>query len=116
MSRASSSTPLKPPGLASQLAARVLAHIARGEHAVGHRLTEQALAEAMGVSRTPVRRALSELERVGAVGSIPNRGFFVALPAERLRRLASRAPLASDDEEAYLLIAEDRLSGALPET
>src|SRR3982751_4332845 len=101
--------------LTSPLAARLLEHVARGDHAVGHRLTEQALAEAMGVSRTPVRRALSELERVGAVGSIPNRGFFVALPAERLRRLASRAPLASDDEEAYLLIAEDRLSGALPE-
>jgi len=100
---------------ASPLATRVLEHVARGEHAVGHRLTEHALADAMGVSRTPVRRALRELEAIGAVGSNPNRGFFVALPVARLRRLALRAPAASDDDEIYLRIAEDRLSGELPE-
>ena len=101
--------------LTSALATRLLEHVARGEHAIGHRLTEHALSGAMGVSRTPVRRALGELERLGAVGSNPNRGFFVALSAERLRRLALRAPAVSDDEEIYLRIAEDRLSGALPE-
>ena len=100
-------------GLATVLAGRLLAHVARGEHAVGDRLTEQALAEAMGVSRTPVRRALQELERLGALGSNPNRGFFVAVPPERLRRLAARAPAVADDEDMYLRIAEDRLSGAL---
>ena len=101
--------------LASSLAARLLEHLARGEHAIGYRLTEQALAEAMGVSRTPVRRALRELETIGAVGSNPNRGFFIAQPAAGLRKLALRAPAASDDDELYLRIAEDRLAEELPE-
>src|SRR5215831_6128778 len=99
----------------SALATRVLEHVARGENEVGHRLTEHALAAAMGVSRTPVRRALREPEELGAVGSNPNRGFFVALPAARLRRLALRAPMPSDDDELYLRIAEERLAGELPE-
>ena len=99
----------------SALATRVLEHVARGDHEVGHRLTEHALAAAMGVSRTPVRRALRELEALGAVASNPNRGFFVALSAARLRKLALRAPAASDDDELYLRIAEDRLAGDLAE-
>ena len=107
-------SPSAPLRSTSTLATRVLEHVARGDHTVGHRLTEQALAEAMGVSRTPVRRALGELERLGAVGSNPNRGFFVALPAERLRRLSAGATPVSD-EDIYLRVAEDRLSGALPE-
>lgn len=102
--------------MASALASRLLDHIARGEHEVGHRLTEQALAEAMGVSRTPVHRALRYLESLGAVGSNPNRGFFVAQPAARLRRLAGAFPEAeSSDEDIYLRIAEERLAGELPE-
>ena len=50
-----------PSALASSLATRLLEHVARGEHAVGHRLTEQALAEAMGVSRQTINSI--EVER-----------------------------------------------------
>lgn len=47
-----------------------------GEYAAGEKLREQVLAEQMDVSRTPVRLALSELEREGLLAYSPNRGFF----------------------------------------
>jgi GntR family transcriptional regulator of vanillate catabolism len=43
----------------------------------GSRVPERDLAEAFGVSRTPVRVALSILEAEGLVTSEPNRGFVV---------------------------------------
>ncbi len=41
------------------------------------RLDERKLAEDLGVSRTPVREALSRLEQEGLVRNIPRRGMFV---------------------------------------
>ena len=41
------------------------------------RLDERKLAEELGVSRTPVREALSRLEQEGFVRNIPRRGTFV---------------------------------------
>ena len=41
------------------------------------RLDERKLAEELGVSRTPVREALSRLEQEGFVRNIPRRGSFV---------------------------------------
>ncbi len=41
------------------------------------RLDERKLAEELGVSRTPVREALSRLEQEGFVKNIPRRGTFV---------------------------------------
>src|SRR5947209_16027242 len=104
----SARSPALPAGMAPTLAARLLEHLARAEHAVGDRVTGQALAEAMGVSRTPIHRALLYLESLGAVGSNANRGFFVALPSARLRRLSLPVAVESD-EDIYMRIAEDRL-------
>ncbi|MFT5115663.1 MAG: DNA-binding GntR family transcriptional regulator [Parasphingorhabdus sp.] len=42
------------------------------------KLDERRLAEELGVSRTPVREALSRLEQEGLVRNIPRRGAFVA--------------------------------------
>src|SRR3954471_7194473 len=96
------------------LADRLLDVIARGDHPIGHRLTEQTLADALGVSRSPVRKALRYLEGLGAVGSNPNCGFSVAVGAARLRTL--KLPRNADsDEGSYLRIVEDRLSERLPE-
>ena len=44
----------------------------------GNKLTHQALAEDLGVSRTPVRESLERLYQEGYVTRIANRGYFVA--------------------------------------
>ena len=49
-----------------------------GEFVPGQKLVEAALAERLGVSRMPVRRALAVLERDGLVTNLPNRGSYVA--------------------------------------
>jgi DNA-binding GntR family transcriptional regulator len=44
----------------------------------GERLVEKTIAEEVGVSRSPVRQALQEMERQGIVLSIPRKGTYVA--------------------------------------
>src|SRR5438045_7320526 len=41
------------------------------------RLDERQLAQNLGVSRTPVREAMAQLEREGFVRSVPRRGIYV---------------------------------------
>src|SRR5580704_12807846 len=41
------------------------------------RLDERALANDLGISRTPVREAMAQLEREGFVRSVPRRGIYV---------------------------------------
>ena len=48
-----------------------------GRYKAGDSLVELKLAEEMGVSRTPVREAIRQLELEGLVYSIPNKGVFV---------------------------------------
>jgi DNA-binding GntR family transcriptional regulator len=52
--------------------------ILHGELAAGARLGEAELAERLGVSRTPVREALTRLAAEGLVEIIPNRGARVS--------------------------------------
>ena len=49
----------------------------------GSQLVEVALAQQLGVSRTPVRSAIKRLEVEGLVNSIPNRGAFVITPTQK---------------------------------
>lgn len=51
--------------------------ILNGTFAPGQHLTEVALAQALGVSRTPIRYALGVIEQEGLVTGIPHRGFRV---------------------------------------
>jgi DNA-binding GntR family transcriptional regulator len=48
-----------------------------GEYEPGERLVEEQLARSLGVSRTPVRQALTRLEAEGLVEIVPNRGAMV---------------------------------------
>ncbi len=47
------------------------------------RLDERRLAEDFGVSRTPVREAMAQLEREGFVRSVPRRGVYVVRKTRR---------------------------------
>ncbi|WP_225025858.1 GntR family transcriptional regulator [Xinfangfangia pollutisoli] len=51
--------------------------IHNGEFRVGDRVTEVALAEKFGVSRTPIRDAISKLEADGLLTNVPRRGLIV---------------------------------------
>lgn len=55
----------------------LLNQMAEGQIAPGHRISLPSIAEALEVSTTPVREALSQLVETGIVTYIPNRGFFV---------------------------------------
>ena len=51
--------------------------ILNGTYAVGDQLVEQKISQELGVSRTPVREALRQLELDSLVTTIPNKGTFV---------------------------------------
>src|SRR5687768_10183376 len=62
--------------------------IAQGSLKPGQQVVEAELATALGVSRTPVREALRELEQQGLVVSYPHRGSFIrTLTAEDIEDL-----------------------------
>jgi DNA-binding GntR family transcriptional regulator len=61
------------PGVLERLRHLILA----GEYGPNERLVEKQLAERLGVSRTPVRQALTMLEAEGLVEVTPNRGAVV---------------------------------------
>ncbi|MDO4649425.1 MAG: GntR family transcriptional regulator [Eubacteriales bacterium] len=57
--------------------------ILKGELKPGERLMELALAERLGVSRTPIREAMRKLELEGLVVMVPRRGAQVARITEK---------------------------------
>src|SRR5579871_2022414 len=80
--QADSGGPFLGPALATLLSDEVVDRlresILRGHFAPGDRLREEQLAEALGVSRGPIRNALVQLEREGLAVRRPNRGAVVA--------------------------------------
>ena len=79
------------------------------------RLDERSLAEEFGISRTPVREAMAQLEREGFVRTVPRRGIYVVRKNKRevielitawaaLESMAARlvTSSASDEEIASL--------------
>ena len=56
----------------------------------GQKLVVRVLAEELGLSPTPVKEALSALEREGLVVAVPHRGYFVLEPSlEDIREIYS---------------------------
>jgi DNA-binding GntR family transcriptional regulator len=79
------------------------------------RLDERSLAQDFGISRTPVREAMAQLEREGFVRSVPRRGVYVVRKTRRevielitawaaLESMAARliTAIASDEEIAAM--------------
>lgn len=104
------------PSLTPQIATRILEHIRERNLAEGQHLPSQELADTFRVSRAPIAAALRRLEQMKIVRSEPNRGYFLVKGADDLRPKDLGALEADEPEDAtYFAIAEDRLSGALPE-
>lgn len=75
--------------LSDLVRAEVERMILEGVLAPNQRVNENALAQALGVSRGPIREACSSLAGMGLMEAIPNRGFFVrSLSEEEARDVA----------------------------
>jgi len=74
--------------LVDQLAATLQARVLSGEIPSGTRLRQEAIAREFGVSRTPVREALRQLQAVGIAHLEHNRGAVVRAPSPRELREA----------------------------
>ena len=80
--------------LVDHIAQQIQLRIMTGDLVAGERLRQEALAEDFGVSRTPVREALRQLQASGVLDVEPRRGAVV------------RGPSVRDIREAYFLRAE----------
>jgi DNA-binding GntR family transcriptional regulator len=75
--------PGKGPNMHDRVVAEMRRRIISGELPAGVNLSEIALAESFGVSRTPVREALKRLQTEGLVTIRPRVGTFVTTPSRR---------------------------------
>ena len=78
----SENAPVRAEALGTLVAKRLRDRIVRGDYAAGTHLAEDTLAEQFGVSRGPVRDALTRLEAEGLVESRRRKIFTLELSAE----------------------------------
>ncbi|MCL7749511.1 GntR family transcriptional regulator [Halalkalibacter alkaliphilus] len=67
----------RPKSLRQQVADQIINALSQGLLEPGKRIVEVELAQNLGISRAPIREALSQLEQEGLVKTIPYRGTFV---------------------------------------
>lgn len=106
------------PGLKDKVYAALRDAIARMDIYDGDeppKLDERFLAESLGVSRTPVREALSRLEQEGLVKSIPRRGAYVVRKSKKeiLEVIQAWAALESMAARLATTVASDEDISAL---
>jgi DNA-binding GntR family transcriptional regulator len=85
--------------LTDQLYEILEARIISGSITPGTRLSEESVAEAFGVSRSPAREAITELERIGLAARVGPRDRIVATPSVKL---------ISDTFEAWWILDSGR--------
>jgi DNA-binding GntR family transcriptional regulator len=100
--------------LQARLAGRILIHARERGFGPGAWLSENALAQPFGVSRTPVRGALAVLSKRGLLNVVPRRGY-VLKRAVRDQDLEPYADFAGEDDRLLRRMAADRFSGCLPD-
>jgi DNA-binding GntR family transcriptional regulator len=104
--------PVAPSRLQADLAHRILTRLRQENAAPGHHLVELELCAAFDVSRTPVRGALTLLERQGVVKGREGRGYVLTkLPPEA----AEAESEAGEEARLFQTLAEARAKGALPD-
>lgn len=101
-----------PSPLTTKLAMQITELILKQELQSGAHLTEQWIADALRVSRSPVRGAMQFLESLGVLAKEPNRGYFLKKSPAALKKTTLSSE-ANPEEARYHQIAEDRLKGAL---
>ena len=89
--------PLQARSLHHQVQAFILKASYEGTLGPGDRLNESAISAQLGISRTPVREALTYLESSGLVVRIPRRGFYLAS--------------LSEDDAAHCYVMRELLEG-----
>ncbi len=73
--------PISPPKSLMELTAdRIRDAIIDGEFELGSKVSEQSLADTLGISRSPVREALALLQIEGLIRVLPKRGSFIFMP------------------------------------
>ncbi|TAI48792.1 GntR family transcriptional regulator [Flagellimonas allohymeniacidonis] len=68
---------IQPQILRDQVKEHLLKQIGKGELQIGKTINLAALSRKIGISVTPIREALSQLEHARIIKAIPNRGFIV---------------------------------------
>lgn len=93
------------------LAADLAALLRREDLLAGSHVSEQWVADALQVSRSPARAAMLGLAEAGILTKVPRRGFFVAdAPVQGLHVVAS---VLDSDDAAFATITNDRFNGSL---
>ncbi|MDF3606697.1 GntR family transcriptional regulator [Paracoccus sp. DMF-8] len=98
--------------LSPQMVTQILDHMRVQNMREGHHLPAQGLADTFRVSRAPIVSALKKLEEMGVVRSEANRGYFLLRDAANLPQADGES---GSEDAVYFQIAEDRLSGKLPD-
>lgn len=99
--------------LTSRIETEIRAYLREEVPALGERITERFLAERLRVSRSPIRKALQELQREGTLTRTEAGGYVVARTGPDVQ--VPEPSAEPTDDSVYMRIATDRLNGALPE-
>ncbi|HET6971948.1 MAG TPA: GntR family transcriptional regulator [Phenylobacterium sp.] len=115
MSDATPTVRAEPSKLQRKLAVQIAEFIRDNDLQEGQ-LTELGLAEALNVSRTPIRAALEYLAGLNIVApSGQRRGFRVTATPAALAELTQEAAYTDEEEALYLRIASDYVGARLPD-
>lgn len=104
------SAPLTP-----QIASMIIDYARANAFRKGDHLPAQKLADVFRVSRSPVNDALRHLEEQDLVRREPNRGYFLATDPDAIVADLNGQAAGEAGEEIYFQLADDRLSGKLPD-
>ncbi|MER5401083.1 GntR family transcriptional regulator [Streptomyces sp. NPDC002599] len=112
--------PMRPPVKQPPAADRVYAHVKQGvlerRYEGGSLLTEGELADAVGVSRTPVREALLRLEAEGLIKLYPKKGALVLpVSAQEIADVVETRQLVEEHAARKAVPASPRLLARLEE-
>lgn len=101
--------------LTPQIASMIIDYARANTLRRGDHLPAQKLADLFRVSRSPVNEALKYLEEQKLVRRELNRGFFLAEDPSAVAADIAEQIVGEAGEEIYFQLADDRLSGKLPD-